>query len=244
MHTVNSFNSKLRSQSAAPLPLQLLPIQRPPSPRPAGDVASPTRVRAAPQISLVKFCQASDSIILLMQTCFRLGRDSSCYPSSGSSRAKTKWLKIGTVENLEIGGEVPAARPAQSPLRVASHVTRAEPDRFQAAAPAPPAPSPLRVARHVTRAEPELLRKSRPHQAWARDKEASKSLPPTSLTNIPHSSDPPPLASTTPQPDAIQPVSRYAPITAGRRRRPQTTLLDLWAPCGVEPLSENPQLSP
>ena len=63
MHTVNSFNPKLRLQSAAPLPLQLLPIQRPPSPRPAGDVASPTRtcpepqaeVRAAPQISLVKF---------------------------------------------------------------------------------------------------------------------------------------------------------------------------------------------
>jgi hypothetical protein len=44
--------------------------------------------------------------------------------------AKTKWLKIETAENLEIGGELPTARPAPqdlSPLQVASHVTRAEP---------------------------------------------------------------------------------------------------------------------
>ena len=90
-------------------------------------------------------------------------------------------------------------------------MTRAEPGCFQAAAPAPPAPSPIRVASHVTRAEPELLRKSRPHQAWARDKEASKSLPPTSLINGPHSSYPPPLASMTPKLDTIQPVPQCTP---------------------------------
>ncbi len=74
-----------------------------------------------------------------------------------------------------------------------------------------------------SRAEPELLRKSRPHQAWACDKEASKSLlpHPNSLTNGSHSRHPPPLASTSPEPNTIQSFPRCTPITAGSRRSPQ-----------------------